>query len=604
MFWAELIVVLGMIMIGARFGGIFLGMSSGAAVAILVFGFGCVPGSPAIDVIMIIMTVVVIAAVLQASGGMDYLIQIAVKLLRANPERISYYAPLISWVFTFMCGTGNIVFGIQAITACPISAATVALLGMLAPAGITLIDILIVCIPSTLIGVICGCLWSARVGKDLNVDEEYLERVKNGTAAPINEKANIKDNLPIKDEAKRAVWLYLLATVIVVAFGIFPSLRPTYMIGEDPVTLSMTMTIEIVMMIMAGVIIMTCKVNVASVLEQSVYKNGLIHAARYDRHVPVRQRIFPRARLSDDPRGHCLRPSSPTCSFDCRQKNRGLSTVAARFFILERLNSLQQGFDGGDFCFDVRRRHAHQLIVLLFFVAQFLFDCRKTIVAIRIESRRRLTSIIFYLLLQLSTQLIAVIIRPIDAPIGKRLTFRLATQLLFVLVHLSEQFRFIDVETFEPRPIFLLPALEQSRVLLPTKRLGLFAFDLLRQLPFHVLKFVAIHLIFFEARRRVELLAKLLAPMLCRQIIEHRYRRRFFHSRQRTRCSLKCSRHLCRPLCRFICLCNFADVRHHFAFAQARHDSLAVLAALCKRLPDLAEHSDFLRRLQHRRLRN
>ena len=292
-----------MIMLGARFGGIFLGMSSGAAVAILVFGFGCVPGSPAIDVIMIIMTVVVIAAVLQASGGMEYLIQIAVKLLRAHPDRISYYAPLISRVFTFMCGTGNIVFGIlpviaevsreagvrperpismsvlaseQAITACPISAATVALLGFLAPAGITLIDILMICIPSTLIGVLCGCLWAARVGKDLNVDEEYLERVKNGTAAPINEKANIKDDVAIKPAAKKAVWLYLLATVIVVMFGIFPSLRPTYMIGEDPVTLSMTMTIEIVMMIMAGVIIAACKVNVASVLEQSVYKNGLM----------------------------------------------------------------------------------------------------------------------------------------------------------------------------------------------------------------------------------------------------------------------------------------------------------------------------------------
>ena len=303
MFWAELIVVLGMIMIGARFGGIFLGMSSGVAVAILVFCFGCVPGSPAIDVIMIIMTVVVIAAVLQASGGMDYLIQIAVKLLRAHPDRISYYAPIISWVFTFMCGTGNIVFGIlpviaevareagvrperpismsvlasqQAITACPISAATVALLGFLAPSGITIIDILIICVPSTLIGVICGCLWSARVGKELKDDPEYLERVKNGTAAPINEKADIKIKTTDNSKAKTAVWLYLLATVIVVMFGIFPALRPHYMIGEDIVTMSMTMTIEVVMMIMAGVIIVACKVNVGSVLEQSVYKNGLM----------------------------------------------------------------------------------------------------------------------------------------------------------------------------------------------------------------------------------------------------------------------------------------------------------------------------------------
>ena len=244
MFWAELAVVLIMLIIGARYGGIFLGMSSGFAIAILVFGFGLAP----IDVIMIIMTVVVIAATLQASGGMDYLIQIAVKLLRRNPNRISYYAPIISWVFTFMCGTGNISFGIlpviaevareadvrperpismsviasqQAITACPISAATVALVGLLAPAGVTLIDILIVCIPSTLIGVICGSLYAARMGKDLDKDNEYIERVKRGEAAPINEKAQIAEAKDFSAATKRAVWIYLLATVIVVIFGIF-----------------------------------------------------------------------------------------------------------------------------------------------------------------------------------------------------------------------------------------------------------------------------------------------------------------------------------------------------------------------------------------------
>ena len=223
---------------------------------------------------------------LQASGGMDYLIQIAVKLLRANPHRISYYAPLISWVFTFMCGTGNIVFGILPVI--------------------------------------------AEVSREAGV-EEYLERVKNGTAAPINEKADIKIKTTADDRAKTAVMLYLLATVIVVAFGIFPSLRPTYMIGEDPVTLSMTMTIEIVMMIMAGVIIMACKVNVASVLEQSVYKNGLmgvyaIFGLSWAGDTLVKNNlsflkmgaqdivaenpwVFPRAELPDDLGGHCLRPN-------------------------------------------------------------------------------------------------------------------------------------------------------------------------------------------------------------------------------------------------------------------------------------------------------
>jgi len=230
------------------------------------------------------------------------LIQVAIKLLRKNPKNISYIAPLVSWLFTFMCGTGNIVFSIlpviaevsreagvrperpisisviasqQAITACPISAATVALLGFLAPFDVSLIDILIVCIPSTLIGVICGSLYAAHIGKELNIDEEYLARVAAGESAPINEKTEFKEKAFGKRE-KNAVALYILATLIVVAFGLFPSLRPTFEVGGKMTPLSMTMMIEIVMMIMAGIIIMVSKVEAKAVIEQSVFKQGLM----------------------------------------------------------------------------------------------------------------------------------------------------------------------------------------------------------------------------------------------------------------------------------------------------------------------------------------
>lgn len=302
MFWIELIVVLGMLLIGARVGGIFLGMSSGVALAILIFGFGCAPGALPIDVIMIIMTVVVTASVLQASGGMDYLIQVAINMLRRNPKRITFYAPLISWLFTFMCGTGNIVYGIlpviaevsreagvrperpisisvvasqQAITACPISAATVALLGFLAPDNISLIDILIVCVPATLIGIIAGSLYASRIGKDLADDPEYLARVAAGDSAPINEKTDFHDKT-FGSREKTAVYLYLLATLIVIGFGIFPGLRPSFPVGDKMTMLSMTATIEIVMMIMAGVILLATKVDVRSVIEQSIFKQGLM----------------------------------------------------------------------------------------------------------------------------------------------------------------------------------------------------------------------------------------------------------------------------------------------------------------------------------------
>ena len=302
MFWLELIVVLGMLLVGARVGGIFLGMSSGVSLAVLIFGFGCMPGKPPIDVVMIIMAVVVTVSVLQASGGMDYLIQVAIRMLRSNPKRISIYAPLISWLFTFMCGTGYIAYGIlpviaevsreagvrperpisisviasqQAITACPISAATVALLGFLAPANISLIDILLVCVPATLIGVLAGALYASRMGAELAEDSAYLARVAAGDAAPIHEKTDFQEKT-FGHREKTAVVLYILATVMVVAFGIFPELRPTYLVGDHMTMLPMTMTIEIVMMIMAGVILLAAKVDVYSVIEQSVFKQGLM----------------------------------------------------------------------------------------------------------------------------------------------------------------------------------------------------------------------------------------------------------------------------------------------------------------------------------------
>lgn len=302
MFWLELVIVLGMLLIGARFGGIFLGMSSGLALAILIFGFGCVPGTPPIDVMMIIMTVVVIASVLQASGGMEFLIQVAIKWLKKNPKRITIYAPLISWLFTFMCGTGNIVFGIlpviaevareagvrperpisisviasqQAITASPISAATVALVGFLTPQGIGLIDILIVCVPATLVGIICGAIAASKMGKELEQDPEYLQRVAAGKAAPINELTEFKEKIFGKKE-KLAVVLYLLATVIVVSFGLFPDLRPVFEQGGKMTALSMTTTIEIAMMVMAGIMVVACKIDPKEVINQSIFRQGLM----------------------------------------------------------------------------------------------------------------------------------------------------------------------------------------------------------------------------------------------------------------------------------------------------------------------------------------
>lgn len=302
MFWLELAVVIGMLVFGVRYGGIFLGMAGGMSLAILTFVFHLTPSSPPIDVMLIIIAVVVTTASLQAAGGMDYLVSIAEKMLRKNPKNISFVAPFVSYLFTFMAGTGNVAFSLipiiaevsreagirperplsisviasqQAITACPISAATVALVGLLSPFNITLIDILIICIPSTLIGVFGGALYSSRMGKDLDKDEEYLTRVKNGEVPPISLKTTYVKK-EFGKEAKRSVVIFMIAALLVVLFGLFPSLRPMLNYGGKMDVLSMTHTIEIVMMVMGACMVATCNIKTDRILEMSVFKQGMM----------------------------------------------------------------------------------------------------------------------------------------------------------------------------------------------------------------------------------------------------------------------------------------------------------------------------------------
>ena len=188
---------------------------------------------------LMIAAVISAAAAMQAAGGLDYLVKLAEKLLRKNPSQVTIISPLVTYLFSFVAGTGHVAYSVlpviaevaretkirperplgiaviasqQAITASPISAATVALLGLLTGFDITLFDILKVSIPATLIGVIIGALLSKRVGKELLEDPEYLRRVEQGMIKENNLKFNEIKNL---GRAKLSVVLFLLSTVLI-----------------------------------------------------------------------------------------------------------------------------------------------------------------------------------------------------------------------------------------------------------------------------------------------------------------------------------------------------------------------------------------------------
>ena len=80
------LVVIGFIALGVRSGGIGLGLWGGVGTLVLVFGFGLAPGEPPVSAMLIIIAVISASAAMQAAGGIDYMVLIAGKALRARPK--------------------------------------------------------------------------------------------------------------------------------------------------------------------------------------------------------------------------------------------------------------------------------------------------------------------------------------------------------------------------------------------------------------------------------------------------------------------------------------------------------------------------------------
>ncbi len=291
----QLLFVLTAIIIGARLGGIGLGVMGGVGLAILTFVFGLQPTSPPIDVMLMIAAVISAASCMQAAGGLDYMVKIAERILRRNPSHVTILAPIVTYTLTFLAGTGHVAYSVlpviaevaadskirperplgisviasqQGITASPISAATVALLGLLAGFDISLFDILKICVPATLIGVLVGALFSMRVGKELIDDPEYQRRVREGIFKEEQQGATIVKNL---FNARISVAIFLCATLLIVLFGSIPTMRPSF----DGSTVGMPIIIEILMLSAAALILLCTRTDGIAATKGSIFPAGM-----------------------------------------------------------------------------------------------------------------------------------------------------------------------------------------------------------------------------------------------------------------------------------------------------------------------------------------
>ena len=291
----QLLFVLAAIIVGARLGGFGLGVMGGVGLAILTFVFGLQPTAPPIDVMLMIAAVISAASCMQAAGGLDFMVKLAERLLRRNPAHVTILSPLVTYLFTFVAGTGHVAYSVlpviaevaaetkirperplgiaviasqQAITASPISAATVALLGLLTGFDITLFDILKITIPATLIGVLVGAFASMRVGKELMEDPEYLRRMEEGLLEDKHVELNDVKNM---FQARLSVIIFIVATLLIVLFGSIPGLRPSF----DGKVMDMPSLIEILMLSAAALILIISRTAGIKATQGSVFPAGM-----------------------------------------------------------------------------------------------------------------------------------------------------------------------------------------------------------------------------------------------------------------------------------------------------------------------------------------
>ena len=306
----QLCIVLAALWLGSRYGSLALGAISGIGLAILVFGFGMKPGTPPTDVIYIIIAAVTCAGIMQASGGMDWLIQLAEKMLRKHPDRITFLAPLCTFFLTVLVGTGHVVYtlmpiicdialkkGIRperpcgvasiasqvGITCSPIAAAVVAFASISAKNGfeVTNLQIIMVTIPACLCGLMAAAAASYRRGKDLDKDPVFQARLKDPVqyAYIYGSNATTLDK-KISPSAKRAVYVFLLALGIIVVFSLTQmfgiNLLPEFETDKGVKPLAMNLVIQIIMITAAALMIIFCKAEPKKAVGGAVWQSGMV----------------------------------------------------------------------------------------------------------------------------------------------------------------------------------------------------------------------------------------------------------------------------------------------------------------------------------------
>lgn len=293
----QIIVLLGAIYIGVRLGGIGIGYAGGAGVLVFGLCLGMKPGNIPWDVILIIASVIAAISAMQLAGGLDYLVQIAERILRSNPKYINYLAPIVTYVLTIFAGTGHTAFSMIpvivevakgqkirpvvplsiavvssqiAITASPVSAAVIYMSGVLEGFGWSYPALLGIWIVTTFIGcMITSFVMTLCSNMDLDSDPVYKDRLAKGLVKAVSDETKTE----LKPYAKRSVLIFLIGVVCVVLYA--SAISPAVGLIK-PVVVPRDAAIMSLMLLVGTLITVLCKIEIGKIADCSVFKSGMV----------------------------------------------------------------------------------------------------------------------------------------------------------------------------------------------------------------------------------------------------------------------------------------------------------------------------------------
>lgn len=297
LFITEIIIMILAILMGLRLAGA-LGCGIFAIVAqlIMIFIFGLPPGSAPVTAVLIILSIGIAGGTLQATGGIDYLVYLASKVIERYPKSIIFIAPMIVFIFVFGIGTTNIALSLEPIIAktatragiqpkrpltasvltanlallcSPAASATAYIIATLAVTGVTMGKYLSIVMPTAIISMLALSVYCTVVGRrrKMNPSQFATDIMEDIEAQPLQTK--------FSPRVKLGVLVFLLGVGLILMFGIFSDLVPTFKVNGKTIKLETTEIVQLFMYMSAAINLVLVKLNTRDILDSHITQSAI-----------------------------------------------------------------------------------------------------------------------------------------------------------------------------------------------------------------------------------------------------------------------------------------------------------------------------------------